>query len=90
MTQTEMIAEIERLKTANAELNAKVQAGRRQSVISLKVSEKGGISAYGLGRFPVTLYRLQWERLLDKGEDIRAFIKANSDRLATKQDQVAA
>jgi hypothetical protein len=85
MTQAEMIAEIERLKTANAELTARVQAGRKQSTISLKVSEKGGISAYGLGRFPVTLYQEQWTRLLEKSEDIKAFMAANADRLTTKQ-----
>jgi hypothetical protein len=85
MTQVEMLAEIQRLKEANAELTARVQAGRKQSTISLKVSEKGGISAYGLGRFPVTLYQEQWTRLLEKSEDIRAFMVANADRLTTKQ-----
>ena len=52
--------------------------------LSLKVTEKGGVSCYGLGRFPVTLYRSQWERLLAAHEEISAFIVANVDKLATK------
>jgi hypothetical protein len=52
--------------------------------VSLKVSEKGGVSVYGLGRFPVTLYRDQWTKLLDMAEDIRAFIRANEASLKTK------
>jgi len=52
--------------------------------VSLKVTDKGGVSLYGLGRFPVTLYRSQWERLLDAKDEINAFITANADRLATK------
>jgi hypothetical protein len=52
--------------------------------VSLKVSEKGGLSVYGLGRFPVTLYRDQWTKLLDMAEDIRAFIRANESGLKTK------
>lgn len=54
--------------------------------ITCKVSEKGGLSVYGLGRFPVTLYRTQWERLLstDTVAQINAFIKANASLLTTK------
>ncbi|MFL5432650.1 MAG: hypothetical protein ACJ79M_23760, partial [Myxococcales bacterium] len=52
--------------------------------ISMKVSEKGGLSIYGLGRFPVTLYKEQWVKLLDMGEDIRAFLKENDSKLKTK------
>jgi hypothetical protein len=85
MTQSEMIAEIQRLKTANAELTTRIQAGKKPCTISLKVSEKGGVSVYGLGRFPVTLYQEQWTRLLEKSEDIKAFIVANADRLTSKQ-----
>jgi hypothetical protein len=48
------------------------------------VSEKGGVSVYGLGRFPVTLYKEQWIRLLDMADEIRAFIKDNDARLKTK------
>ncbi len=68
----ELLAEIERLKQA------------QQASLKLKVSEKGAISLYGLGRFPVTLYAGQFERLLDAEDEIRAFIKANADKLSTK------
>jgi len=52
--------------------------------MSLKVSEKGALSVYGLGRFPVTLYREQWEKLLGMSDEIRAFIAANEAQLKTK------
>jgi hypothetical protein len=52
--------------------------------ITFKVSEKGGLSVYGLGRFPVTLYKEQWEKLLALSDDIKAFIAENSDKLKTK------
>jgi hypothetical protein len=51
----------------------------------LKVSEKGGLSVYGLGRFPVTLYKEQWTKLLDIADDIRAFLKENDARLKSKE-----
>jgi hypothetical protein len=51
----------------------------------MKVSEKGGLSVYGLGRFPVTLYQEQWTKLLDMADDIRAFIKANEGTLKKKE-----
>jgi len=51
----------------------------------MKVSEKGGVSVYGLGRFPVTLYKEQWAKLLDLADDIRAFIRENESRLKTKE-----
>jgi len=90
MTQAEMLAEIERLKTANAELTARVQAGKKPGTISLKVSEKsGGLSIYGLGRFPVTLYKEQWVRLLDRKDDILAFIESHKSQLSTKEDKAA-
>ena len=69
----ELLAENEALKKA------------LRATISLKVSEKGALSVYGLGRFPVTLYKGQWERLLATAEQIRAFIEANQDRLKTKE-----
>jgi hypothetical protein len=53
----------------------------------LKVSEKGGVSVYGLGRFPVTLYKEQWLKLLDMADDIRAFISANEAELKSKQQK---
>ena len=55
-----------------------------QSRLTLKVSEKGAVSLYGMGRFPVTLYGTQWERLLDETDAIRAFLVANAAKLATK------
>lgn len=67
------------------QLIAMLEASRKLSRISLKVTDKGGLSAYGLGRFPVTLYRSQWERLLAEADTIRAFIAANSDRLVVKE-----
>lgn len=69
-----------------AELIAIIAAMRESNKgkLSLKVSEKGGVSVYGLGRFPVSLYRSQWERLLDEADTIRAFLAANADRLAVK------
>lgn len=72
-------AELERLRAENARLKSAVGRG-----ISLKVSEKGGVSVYGLGRFPVTLYKEQWTKLLDMADDIRAFIRDNDASLKTK------
>ena len=68
----EMQEELEKLKAENQALKKGAARG-----LTLKISEKGGLSVYGLGRFPVTLYKEQWERLLDMTEDIRAFIRAN-------------
>ncbi len=73
-------AELERLKAENAALKARGAKGT-----SLKVSEKGGVSVYGLGRFPVTLYQEQWLKLLDMADDIRGFIKENEGRLKKKE-----
>jgi hypothetical protein len=77
----EMKAELERLRAENERLKSRSTRG-----VSLKVSEKGGVSVYGLGRFPVTLYKEQWARLLDMADDIRAFIEENEGRLKTKAD----
>ena len=74
-------AELERLKAENLQL--KTQRGRS---VSLKVSEKGGVSVYGLGRFPVTLYKEQWTKLLAMSDEIRAFIKENDAALKTKPE----
>ena len=71
--------ELERLRAENAAL--KSRATKR---VFLKVSEKGGVSVYGLGRFPVTLYKEQWLRLLERTDDIHAFIRANDGKLKTK------
>ena len=72
-------AELERLRAENAALKSQATRG-----ISIKVSEKGGVSVYGLGRFPVTLYKEQWAKLLELADDIRAFIKAHDAELKTK------
>ena len=75
MADDTLHAEVERLKAENAALKAQATRG-----VSMKVSEKGGVSVYGLGRFPVTLYKEQWTKLLDLADDIRAFIKAHDWR----------
>ena len=72
--------ELDRLRSEN-EARKKTSAKN----VSLKVSEKGGVSVYGLGRFPVTLYKEQWSKLLDMAEEIRAFIKANDSQLKSKE-----
>jgi hypothetical protein len=82
MSDEDVKAELERLRAENARL--KQRAGR---AISLKVSEKGGLSVYGLGRFPVTLYKEQWTKLLDMADDIRAFIAENAAQLKSKGDE---
>ena len=79
MSDEDLKAELERLKAENEQL--KSQRGRS---VSLKVSEKGGVSVYGLGRFPVTLYKEQWAKLLDMAEEIRGFLKENDARLKSK------
>ena len=75
------------LTQANArivELEAKLALANKPRKATLKVTEKGGLSLYGLGRFPVTLYRGQWERLLAMKDDIQDFIAANSASLSVK------
>jgi hypothetical protein len=79
-TDEEMKAELERLKAENAALKARGAKG-----VSMKVSEKGAVSIYGLGRFPVTLYQEQWTKLLEMADDIRAFIRENEPRLKKKE-----
>ena len=81
-TETELQAELERLKAENAALKSRSVGGR---AISMKVSEKGGLSVYGLGRFPVTLYQEQWLKLLALADDIRAFIKENEGQLKKRE-----
>ncbi len=80
MTEEEMKAEIERLKAKNEAL-VKSSSGQ----VSLKVSQKGGVSVYGLGRFPVTLYKEQWDKLLAMTESIKAFIAENDHLLKKKE-----
>jgi hypothetical protein len=73
-------AELERLRQENERLKNRQTRG-----VSLKVIEKGGVSVYGLGRFPVTLYKEQWTRLLAMADDIRAFIAENDAKLKAKE-----
>jgi hypothetical protein len=82
MSDEDLKTELERLKSENERLK---QRGSRAT--SLKVSEKGGVSVYGLGRFPVTLYKEQWAKLLEMADDIRAFIKENEAKLKSKGDE---
>jgi hypothetical protein len=79
-TEEELRAELEKLKAENAALKARGGKG-----VSLKVSEKGAVSVYGLGRFPVTLYQEQWSKLLEMADDIRAFIRENEGKLKRKE-----
>jgi len=73
-------AELERLRAENERLK---KSGRGK--LALKVSEKGALSVYGMGRFPVTLYKEQWLKLLGMAEEIKAFIEANNDSLKSKE-----
>ncbi len=79
VSEEDLRSELARLKDENERLKARAQRG-----LSLKVSEKGALSVYGLGRFPVTLYKEQWTKLLDMAEEIRAFIRDNDTRLKAK------
>ena len=76
----DMKAELERLKAENAALKARGVKG-----VSMKVSEKGAVSVYGLGRFPVTLYQEQWLKLLGMADDIRGFIEEHAGELKKKE-----
>ena len=80
MSDEDLTAELERLRHENAAL----KKGATSSV-RMKVSEKGAVSIYGMGRFPVTLYKEQWLKLLDMSADIGAFIAANEAQLKSKE-----
>ena len=79
MSEDDLKIELERLRKENAALKKGVATG-----ITMKVSEKGGLSVYGMGRFPITLYKEQWLKLLDMSDAIRAFIAANEATLKVK------
>jgi hypothetical protein len=81
MADQDLQAELEKLRAENAALKESKKPGS----VSMKVSEKGGVSVYGLGRFPVTLYQEQWLKLLALAEDIRTFIEQNKSRLKVKE-----
>ena len=79
MSDEDLKAELERLRGENAALKKGASSGFR-----MKVSEKGAVSIYGMGRFPITLYKEQWLRLLDISDEIRAFIATNEAQLKAK------
>ncbi len=80
MSDDELKAELERLRSENAALKKGAPSNLR-----MKVSEKGAVSVYGMGRFPVTLYKEQWLKLLGMADEIRAFIAANEGQLKAKE-----
>ena len=80
MSDDDMKAQLERLRRENETLKKGASQGVR-----MKVSEKGALSVYGMGRFPVTLYKEQWLKLLNMSDDIRAFITENDARLKAKE-----
>lgn len=80
MADEDLQTELERLRKENAALKGSGSAG-----LTFRVSEKGAVSVYGLGRFPVTLYQEQWDKLLNAADALRAFIEANRKHLKKKQ-----
>jgi hypothetical protein len=81
MADQDVHAELERLRAENEAL----KQSKRGGPVSMKVSEKGAVSVYGLGRFPVTLYQEQWTKLLAMAGEIKSFIEENKARLKTKE-----
>jgi len=79
MSDENLQAELERLRAENEALKNKQQRG-----LTLKVGEKGGVSLYGVGRFPLTLYKEQWMKVLENAEEIKTFIRENEHKLKTK------
>ena len=80
MSDDDLKAELERLRNENAALKKGASSAMR-----MRVSEKGALSIYGMGRFPVTLYKEQWLRLLGMSDEIRSFIEANEAKLKAKE-----
>jgi len=80
MNNTDPNDEIARLRAENERL----RLATAPKPVTFKVSDKGGVSVYGMGRFPTTLYVEQWDRLLAQADELRAFIDANRSRLRTK------
>lgn len=82
MADENLQAELEQLRAENEALKRRATKG-----VTLKVSKKGAVSVYGLGRFPVTLYKEQWEKLLAMADDIRAFIAEHEAELKMKEKE---
>jgi len=82
MSEQNVNEELERLRAENQRLK---QQGTKAGSLSFRVSEKGAVSVYGLGRFPVTLYQEQWDKLLGQIEELRGFIEANRASLKKKE-----
>ena len=78
MSNQELLDKLKKLEEENKSLKATKVGG------TLRVSTKGAVSLYGLGQWPTTLYKSQWLKLLDRADEIKAFIKANEDKLAVK------
>ncbi len=85
---SELLAEIARLTAANEALKTKAKNTVKRG-LSFKVSLKGAVSVYGMGRFPVTLYATQWTKLFGAATDIATFIEENKSKLAVKEDSAA-
>lgn len=82
MADEDLQAELERLRQENAQLKQRNSRG-----LSLKVSGKGALSLYGMGRFPVTLYKEQWRKIIEMAPEIEAFIKENDHLLKSKEKE---
>lgn len=82
LTPEQLIAALEAARAENAALK---QKEAKRTTLTLKVSDKGAVSLYGMGRFPTTLYGQQWEKVLNHADTIRAFLKDNAHKLATKE-----
>ena len=80
MSDEDLKAELEKLRAENDQLKNKGVRG-----LSLKVSEKGALSLYGVGRFPVTLYKEQWVKVLGMKDEIEKFLQVNAHLLKTKE-----
>ena len=78
LSQADLIAQVEALK-------AKLALANKPRKLTLKVSDKGAVSVYGMGKWPITMYSQQWERVLDHAQEIRDFIAANADQLSVKE-----
>ena len=78
LSQADLIAQVEALK-------AKLALANKPRKLTLKVSDKGAVSVYGMGKWPITMYSQQWERVLDHAQEIRDFITANADQLSVKE-----